>query len=308
MSVPVLTYTELTTYFRDVARAQTVPFSVDEISSALGGQLGSTSSNSGFNVGTSPVGSVVTASLTAAQASVSRTSATAARFDAVDSTLSQLGTIVGTLAPSAGGRFGDATTLPAVGTPTLPDTLQGNIDRAQRAIALPAGPRQAQEETAAQTRFSALRGQAQQLIGSLQGLHLSNAANQHAFDIAVGNLQAALASNDLDASRVRALSFSAATGGGTTSGGTFDASTSAGRAGARTSVDQLNQAIVAAQAALAPDRSTAHQQLLSAQSLVTQFTNLQSQVNNNSFSLGNASTGVFQLVQFSRSGLANFFV
>jgi hypothetical protein len=47
---------------------------------------------------------------------------------------------------------------------------------------------------------------------------------------------------------------------------------------------------------------------LSAQSLVTQFTNLQSQVNNNSFSLGNASTGVFQLVQFSRSGLANFFV
>lgn len=307
MSVPTLTYTELTNYFRDTALAHTVAISPGQISSALGSLLGSTSSSGSFNSGTSQVDSVVKASLTAAQASVSQTSATAARFDAVAATLTQLGGIVGTAAPSASGPFGDATSLPAAGTPTLPDTLQGNIDRAQRAVALPAGPQKIQEETAAQTRFDALRGQAQQLVAGLQSLPLSSAANQRAFDTAIGDLQAALASNNLDPNPVGVLSFSPATGGGAISGGSFDAGTSAGRVGARSSVGLLAQAISAAQAALAPARAAAHQQLSSAQSLATQLTNLQGQVNNHSFSLGNSSTGVLQLFQFPRSGLTDFF-
>jgi len=308
MSVPTLTYTELTAYFRDAALAHTVAISPGQISSALDDLLGSTSSNGGFTFGTSPVDSAVTASLTAAQASVSQSSATAARFDAADTALTQLGVIVGTAAPSASGPSGDATTLPVAGTSTLPDTLQGNIDRAQRAVGLPTGRQQVQEETAAQLRFDALRGQAQQLVAGLQSLPpLSSSANQSVFDTAIGALQAALASSAVDPNRVGALSFSPATGGGVL-GGSFDASTSAGRGGARAAVSQLARAISAAQAALAPARSVVDQQLTSAQSLVTQLTNLQAQVKNSSFSLGNSSTGAFTLFQFPRSGLTDFFV
>lgn len=315
MSGLSLTYTSLTSYYHYAALAQTVPISPGEIADAFGYLLGSprslagsTSSSfgSGYNSGTTAVKSTVTASLTAAQTSASRASATATRLDGVNSALTQLGQIAGALAPLATGPFGDATTLPAVGTTTLPDTLQGNINRAQRAVALPAGSQQVQEATAAEVRFDALRGQAQQLVGSLQGLHLSNAANQRAFDSAIGNLQAALAGNNLDPTRVQGLSFSAAVGGGATSSGTFDATVSTSRATARAAVDQLSHAISAAQAALAPDRSVAHQQLTAAQSVVSQLNNFQSQVNNNSFSLGTGSNGVLQLFQFPSGGLTNF--
>jgi len=321
MSGASLTYTALTSYFHNAALGHAAPsVSAGEISSALGYLLGSralgggfnsgfnSGLSSGFNSGTGSVRSTVTASLTAAQASVSRASASAGRIDGVNTALTQLGQIAGVLAPSAGGPFGDATTLPAVGTTTLPDTLQGNVNRAQRAVGLPAGPQQIQEQSAAQLRFNALRAQAQQLVGNLQGLHLSNSANQRAFDTAFGNLQSALASTNLDPNRVQALSFAPATGGGANSGGTFDASTPAGRAGARAAVDQLSHAIGAAQAALAPDRSAAHQQVTAAQSVVTQLTNFQSQVTSSSFSLGNPGNGVLSLLQFPSGGLANFLI
>jgi hypothetical protein len=134
-----------------------------------------------------------------------------------------------------------------------------------------------------------------------------------------------LAGTASDPNRVRALTFNPATAGSATSAGTFDASvqgnatgvgTPVGRASARAAVDRLGQAISAAQEALAPDRATAHQQVGTAQGLVSQFTQLQNQARNGSFSLGGSSgfqTGfgygwnANQLFQFPRSGLLNLY-
>ncbi|MBI3512900.1 MAG: hypothetical protein HY060_02375 [Proteobacteria bacterium] len=315
MTFPAITYGSLTQYFHNAALGHTAAISPSQISSALSAILGGGSTRSGgFNFGVSPLQQSVSASLSAARSAATTASTNAARFDSVNDGLTQLGQIVGTLAPSnTGSPFGDATTLPPVGSTLLPDTLQGNIDRAQRALTLPAGG-QAQERTAAQVRFNALRDQAQQLIGNLQTLHLTDANRQHALDTAVADLRSALADSFVDPHRVRALTFSAATTGSATSGGTFDASVQGnptgngapvGRASARAAVDRLGQAVSAARQALAPDRALAHQQVASAQTLVGQFTQLQSQAGNGSFSLGRFNPA--SLFQFPSSGLLNLF-
>ncbi len=316
MTLPSLTYGALTQYFHNAALGHTTAISPTQISSALitilGG--GGSSRSGGFNFGVSPLQQSVNASLSAARSAATTASTNAARFDSVNAGLTQLGQITGTLAPSnTGSPVGDATTLPPVGSTQLPDTLQGNIDRAQRATTLPAGG-QAQERAAAQVRFNALRGQAQQLVDNLQTLHLTDANRQHALDAAVADLHAALADSFVDPHRVRALAFSAATTGSATSGGTFDASVQGnptgngapvGRASARAAVDRLTQAVGAAQQALAPDRALAHQQVTSAQTLVGQFSQLQSQANNGTFSLGGWNP--VSLFQFPSTGLLNLF-
>ena len=314
MTLPTITYGSLTQYFHNVALSHSTGFGPSQISAALSSLLGGGSTGGGFNFGVSPLQQSVGASLSAARGAAATASTNAARFDSVNDGLTQLGHIIGTLAPSStGSPFGDATTLPPVGSTGLPDTLQGNIDRAQRAVTLPVGG-QAQERTAAQVRFNALRGQAQQLVNNLQTLHLTDTNRQHALDTAVADLRAALADNFVDPHRVRALAFSAASTGGATSAGTFDASvqgnptgngTPVGRSSARAAADRLAQAVSAARQALAPDRALAHQQVASAQTLVGQFSQLQSQAGNGSFSLGGWSPA--SLFQFPSSGLLNLF-
>ncbi len=300
MALPPITYGSLTQYFHNVALGHSSPgVTAGDIASALTGLLGRSSAGS-FNFGTSPVQQSISASLGAARQSLSNASATAKRFDDVNAALTQVGQIAGTLAPSStGSPFGDATTLPAAGSTSLPDTLQGNINRAQRAGGL-SGAQQSQEQIAAQTRFNALRSQAEQLVDGLQRVQLSDPARQRAFDNAIADLRGALDDSANDPNRVRTLSFASATTGGATSPGTFDASIQGnatgtgapiGRASARAAVGALGTAITAARNALAPDRAVAHQQVTSAQGVVTQLTQFQTQASTNSLSLGGGATG-----------------
>lgn len=322
MALPPITYGSLTQYFHNAALGHsTTGITAGQIASALTGLLGrgATSSKTGsFNFGTSPIQSSIGASLGAARQSLSNASATAAKFDDVNAKLTQVSQIAGTLAPSSAGPFGDATTLPAAGsTSTLPDTLQGNINRAQRATGL-TGTQQTQEQIAAQTRFSALRSQAEGLVDGLSRLQLSDPTRQRAFDNAIADLRGALDDSATDPNRVRQLSFSPATGGSATSPGTFDASvlgnvsgggTPIGRASARAAVDRLGTAINAARQALTPDRTAAHNAVTSAQGVVKQLTQFQTQANNNALSFGNSgnSYSPVSLFQFPRGGLLNLY-
>src|SRR4051812_44940606 len=125
MALPPITYGSLTQYFHNVALGHSsTNITAGQIASALTGLLGrsTTGSSGGFNFGTGPVQQSIGASLSAARQSLSNASATAQRFDDANAALTQVGQIAGTLAPSStGSPFGDATTLPAAGTTTLPD-------------------------------------------------------------------------------------------------------------------------------------------------------------------------------------------